>query len=97
MGSQAFVTEAWLRAFNDLREARKDLMKTLGLVLGALLVGLLGFLPLGNVVVSGPVGLTGWHSRDFGALGLTLAAYLIGGFAIDGEGENPARDSPPGL
>ncbi len=40
-----------------MKRGAKDLIKTLGLVFGALLVGLLGFLPLGNVMVSGPVGL----------------------------------------
>ena len=57
-------------------------MRTLGLVVGALLVGLVGFLPLGNVLFVGPASLAGWHGSDYGALGLTLAAYGIGGLAI---------------
>ena len=57
-------------------------MRTLGLVVGALLVGVLGFLPLGNVLFVGPASLAGWHGSDYGALGLTLAAYGIRGLAI---------------
>ena len=57
-------------------------MKATGLVLVALLVGLLGFLPLGSVLFSSPVSLGDWHSGEFAALGLTLAIYLISGFAI---------------
>ena len=57
-------------------------MRTLGLVVGALLVGLVGFLPLGNVFFVGPASLAGWHGSEYVALGLTLAAYGIGGLAI---------------
>jgi hypothetical protein len=57
-------------------------LRTLGLVVGALLVGLLGFLPLGNVLFVGPPSLADWHGSDYGALGLTLAAYGVGGLAV---------------
>jgi hypothetical protein len=57
-------------------------LRTRGLVVGALLVGLLGFLPLGNILFVGPASLAGWHGSEYGALGLTLAAYGTGGLAI---------------
>ncbi len=57
-------------------------MKTTGLVLVALLVGLLGFLPLGNVLFSGSVSLANWQVSEFAALGLMLALYFVGGLGI---------------
>lgn len=57
-------------------------MRTFGLVVLALVVGVLGFIPLFSVLFVAPVSITAWGASNVGVAGLTLGIYFVGGAAI---------------
>jgi hypothetical protein len=51
--------------------------QTIGLALLAVVVGVIGFIPLGPILFVGPVNIGDWSPTDFGLVGLTLGIYFV--------------------
>lgn len=48
----------------------------------ALVIGVLGFIPLTPILFVGPVNITRWAAVNFAEVGLTVGIYLVCGAAI---------------
>jgi hypothetical protein len=57
-------------------------LQAIGLGLLALVVGVLGFIPVGPIVFLGPVRIAEWGKTDFALFALTLGIYVVGGALI---------------
>ena len=58
------------------------ILQAVGLALLALVVGVLGFIPVGTIVFLGPVRFADWGKTDLVLFALTLGIYLVGGALI---------------
>lgn len=57
-------------------------MQTIGLLVLAVLVGVLGFIPLWPILFVGPASIANWGPSDFALVGLTLSIYFVCGAVI---------------